>query len=339
MMPRSVGEPRFFRNTGPHRLEVVAAAAGCGPVQSDAVITGLAALEEAMPGEISFVGTTRHAALLRGTQASAVLLSPDLLPLAPRGCAALVSENPFEGWARVATLFHPRPVPKPGVHRSAIIEPGAVVDPTAEIGAHAVVEARAEIGPRCRIGPGAVIGAGVVLGEECRIGAHVSISHAVLGARVVVYPGARIGQDGFGFTASAAGITSTPQLGCVIIGDDVEVGANTTIDRGTLRNTVIGAGSRLDNLVQVAHNVVIGRCCMIAAQAGLSGSSELGDFVMMGGQAGVADHVSVGSRARVGAQSGVMSDIEPGATVASSPARPVRDVFREIAWLKRNARK
>ncbi len=339
MMPRSVGEPRFFSNTGPHRLAAVAAAAGCGPVQSDALITGLASLEEALPGEITFAGTVRHAALLRETQASAVLLAPEMVPLAPRGCAALVSENPFAGWARVATLFHPRPVPKPGIHPSAIVEEGAVVDPTAEIGPQVVIEEHAEIGPRCRIGPGTVIGAGVILGEECRIGANVTISHAVLGARVVVYPGARIGQDGFGFTASAGAITSTPQLGCVVIGDDVEVGANTTIDRGTLRNTVIGAGSRLDNLVQVAHNVVIGRCCMIAAQTGLSGSSELGDFVMMGGQAGVADHVRVGSRARVGAQSGVMSEIEPGASVASSPARPVREVFKEIAWLKRNARK
>jgi UDP-3-O-[3-hydroxymyristoyl] glucosamine N-acyltransferase len=184
-----------------------------------------------------------------------------------------------------------------------------------------------------------VIGDGVVLGPDCRIGPHASISHAVLGARVYIYPGARIGQEGFGFTITARGFLTAPQLGGVVIGDDVEVGANTTIDRGALRDTVIGAGTRLDNLVQVAHNVRIGRYCAIAAQVGISGSAEIGDFVVMGGQAGVADHMRIGSKARVGAQSGVMSAIEEGAVVVGSPARPAREVFREIATVKRLSRR
>ena len=184
-----------------------------------------------------------------------------------------------------------------------------------------------------------MIGAGVVLGPECRIGAHVSISHAILGARVYVFPGARIGQEGFGFAISALGFQTVPQLGMVILEDDVEVGANTTIDRGSLRDTVIGAGTRLDNLVQVAHNVRIGRYCAVAALVGISGSAEIGDFVVVGGQVGVADHVRVGTKAQIGAQSGVMSDLDAGAVVIGSPARPAREVFREIAIVKRLARR
>ena len=178
-----------------------------------------------------------------------------------------------------------------------------------------------------------------MVGPDCRIGANVTISHAILGARVYIYPGARIGQEGFGFTIADHGFVTAPQLGMVILHDDVEVGANTTIDRGALGNTVVGQGTRLDNLVQVAHNVRIGRYCAIAAQVGISGSAEIGDFVVMGGQAGVADHIKVGSKVRIGAQSGVMSTIEPGSVVISSPARPPKEVFREIATLKRLAQR
>ncbi len=334
-----VGSPLFFANTGPHGLRAVAAAAGCAePPADDCPITGLAALDAARPGEISFLGAPRHAALLDATRAAAVLVTREMAARVPPGCAALVVADPFAAWARVAALFHPLPPLRPGVHPTAVVGDGACLDPTAEIGPHAVIECGARIGPRCRIGPGAMIGAGVAIGADGRIGAHVSISHAVLGDRVTVFPGARIGQDGFGFTPSAQGFVSTPQLGGVVIGDDVHIGANCTIDRGTLRNTEIGAGTRLDNLVQVGHNVRIGRCCAIAAQTGLSGTAEIGDFVMMGGQAGVADHVHVGSGARVSAQAGVMSEIPPRASVAGSPARPVREVFREIAWVKRMAK-
>ncbi len=332
-----VGDPRFFANTGPHGLRAVAAAAGSAVPEEDCRITGLAALEAAGPSEVSFLGASRHAALLEATRARAVLVAQGMEAHVPSGCAALVVPDPFAAWAQVAALFHPQPAPRAGIHRTAVVESCATVDPSAEIGPHAVIEAGARIGPRCRIGPGAVIGAGVVIGADARIGAHVSISHAVLGDRVTVFPGARIGQDGFGFTASAQGFVTTPQLGGVEIGDDVQIGANATVDRGALRSTVIGAGTRLDNLVQVGHNVRIGRHCAIAAQTGLSGTAEIGDFVVIGGQAGVADHMKVGARARVSAQAGVMSEIPAGASVASSPARPVREVFREIAWVKRMA--
>src|SRR4029077_8914298 len=197
------------------------------------------------------------------------------------------------------------------------------------------IESGAEIGPSCLIGPCAVIGSGGIVGRDCRIGAHVSLSYALLGARVYVYPGARIGQEGFGFASTRDGFLSVPQLGRVIVQDDVEVGANTTIDRGLSQDTVIGAGSRLDNLVQIGHNVVLGRCCVIVAQVGISGSTVLEDFVRVGGQAAMAGHLHIGQSAQIGAQAGVISDLPSGAIVLGSPAQPKQDFFRQVATLKR----
>jgi UDP-3-O-[3-hydroxymyristoyl] glucosamine N-acyltransferase len=223
------------------------------------------------------------------------------------------------------------------VHPTAVVDPAAEIDPTAEVGPFAVVGAGARIGARCRIGPAAVVGHGVVLGPDCRIGSHASVTHALLGARVYVYPGARIGQEGFGFATTSSGFVTVPQLGRVILEDDVEVGANSTIDRGSAQDTVIGAGSRLDNLVQIGHNVRVGRCCVIVAQAGVSGSTVLEDFVQLGGQAGLTGHLHIGARARIGAQAGVMADVEAGADVVGSPSQPLREFFRQVAALRRLA--
>ena len=334
----SVGNPRFFNRTGPYSLVAVAAAAGCKPPSRDGSVSGLASLTFAGPDEISFVVNRRHAVALTQTRAGAVLVDTDMLADVPPGTIPLITSDPMAGWAKIAALFHPMPPVSPGIHPSAVVADEAHVDDTAEVCAQAVIEAGADIGPRCKIGAGAIIGNGVMLGPECRIGPHASISHALLGARVYVYPGARIGQEGFGFTITPHGFQTVPQLGCVIIEDGVEVGANTTIDRGALGDTVIGAGTRLDNQVQIAHGVRIGRYCAIAALVGISGSAEIDDCVVIGGQAGFAEHVHVGTRSRIGAQSGVMSDLDPGAVVVGSPARPAREVFREIATLKKLAR-
>jgi len=183
-----------------------------------------------------------------------------------------------------------------------------------------------------------VIGPGVVLGPDCRIGPHASLSHALLGARVYVYPGARIGQEGFGFAFTDEGFHSVPQLCRVILEDDVEVGANATIDRGSLQDTVIGAGSRIDNLVQIGHNARLGRGCVIVAQAGVSGSTILEDHVMVGPQAGLTGHLRIGRMVRIGAQAGVMADVDAGAEVIGSPAQPRRAFWREYATLRRMAR-
>jgi UDP-3-O-[3-hydroxymyristoyl] glucosamine N-acyltransferase len=325
--------------SGPHPLAAVAVAArGIAP-KLDLLLEGLGPLQTAGPNEVSFLDNRRYASALEQTSAGAVIVHPDLQARVPAKTAAIVTSEPAIGWARVAALFHPMPPVTSGIHPSAIVAEGAHVDPTAEVGPLCVIETGAEVGPGCRIGPCAVIGSGVVIGPDCRIGAHASISHALLGARVYVYPGARIGQEGFGFTATEAGFLSVPHLGRVIVEDDVEVGANTTIDRGSTGDTVIGAGSRLDNLVQIAHNVVIGRCCAFAAQVGVSGSTVFEDFVSVGGQAGFSGHQRVGQSAQIAAQAAVMTDIPQGAAMAGSPAQPKREFFRQVATLKQLARR
>jgi UDP-3-O-[3-hydroxymyristoyl] glucosamine N-acyltransferase len=333
----TTGDPRFFLRAGPFSLAVVAEVAGGECNAPDRVLSSVAPLQTATSEQVSFLDNRRYAAALAASHAGAVIVHPDVLRLVPAACAAIVTKTPYLGWAKVAALFHPIRPANPGVHPAAVVDPAANVDPTASIGPFAIIGPRAEVGPGCRIGPHAVIGEGVVLGPDCRIGAHASLECAILGARVYIYPGARIGQEGFGFATGPGGFVTVPQLGRVIVGDDVEIGANSTVDRGSAQDTIIAAGTRIDNLVQVGHNVRIGRCCAIAAFVGLSGSSIVEDFVQIGGQAGVAGHLRIGTRARVGAQAGVMNDIPAGADVVGSPAIPVRTKFRQIAAVKKLA--
>ena len=339
-----IGDPRFFARSGPHPLAVVAAAAAAtAPREGERLFEGVAPLQSAGPDEVSFLDNRRYADALAATRAGAVIVHPDLAARAPKGCVPLVTTEPYLGWARVAALFHPAPPPEPGIHPSAWVEAGATIDPSAEIGPFACIGAGAEIGARCRIAPHAVIGPGVALGADCRIGPGATITHAILGARVVVHPGVRIGQDGFGFATDPKGpggiprFVPVPQLGRVLIGDDADIGANTTIDRGSAQDTVIGPGSRLDNLVQIGHNVRLGRCCVVVAQAGISGSTELGDFAVVAAQAGLTGHLRIGARARIGAQAGVMTDVAEGQDVVGSPAMPARSFFRQVAILRRLA--
>ncbi len=339
MAEATAGNPRFFNRSGPYSLAIVAGAAGGIADELDLLLKGVAPLQTAGPNEVSFLDNRRYLPALDQTLAGAVIVHPDVAQRVPKATATILTNEPYAGWARVAALFHPAPPVSPGIHPSAIVANGALVDPSAEIGPLVVVEAGAEIGPGCRIGPCVVVGNGVVVGRDCRIGAHVSLSHAVLGARVYVYPGARIGQEGFGFASTPDGFLSVPQLGRVVLEDDVEVGANTTIDRGSSRDTVVGAGSRLDNLVQIGHNVVLGRCCVVVAQVGISGSTVLEDFVRVGGQAAMAGHLRIGQGAEIGAQAGVISDMAPGSKVLGSPAQPKRSFFRQIAMLKMMAKR
>jgi UDP-3-O-[3-hydroxymyristoyl] glucosamine N-acyltransferase len=338
MASMSIGDARFFAHSGPHTLASVARAAGATAAEGDLLLTGVAPLQSAGPTEVSYLDNRRYASALEATSAGAVIVHPDMLVRVPKGTVPIVTTSPYEGWARVASLFHPAAPTRPGVHPTALVADGARVDPSAEVGPFALIDAGAEVGARCRIGPHATLGEGVTIGPDSRIGAHASVSHAIVGARVYVYPGARIGQEGFSFAQTKVGFLSVPQLGLVILEDDVEVGANTTIDRGSTGDTVIGEGSRLDNLVQVGHNVRIGRCCVIVAQAGIAGSTVLGDFVQVGGQAAMAGHISIGHGAKIGAQAGVMSDLPPGAEVVGFPAQARREFFRQIALLKRMGR-
>jgi len=233
MVEAITASARFFQRDGPYPLAVVADTAQGLADHHEQLLEGVAPLQTAGPNEVSFLDNRRYVTVLDRTLASAVIVHPDLAARVPRGTVAIVTNEPYAAWARVAALFHPVPSVSPGVHPSTIVAEGARIDPSTEVGPLSVIETGAEIGPGCRIGPCAVIGSGVIMGRDCRIGAHVTLSHALLGSRVYVYPGARIGQEGFGFASVEDGFLSVPQLGRVILEDDVEVGANTTIDRGS----------------------------------------------------------------------------------------------------------
>ena len=333
-----MGDARFFARSGPHALTYIALATGGTTPAIERTFAGVAPLQSAGRNDVSFLDNKRYAKALDQTMAGAVIVHPQMQTRVPSGTIPIVKTSTYEAWARVAALFHPVAPPRPGIHPSAVVDPEAQVDASAEIGPYAVVEARAEIGPGCRIGSFVSIGAGVTMDRHCRIGAHASLSHALLGARVYVYPGARIGQEGFSFATTKTGFISIPQLGRVIVEDNVEVGANTTIDRGSTRDTIIGAGTRIDNLVQIGHNVQLGRCCVIVAQVGIAGSTILEDFVQVGGQAAMAGHLRIGQGSHIGARAGVIGDVPAGSVLLGSPARPRKEFFRQVVTLKRITR-
>jgi len=336
-----LGDRRFFSGRGPFPLAAVAQAAGASlPPGADPerLIRRPEPLESAGPDCVTFLESARYASMLGQSRAGACLMRPQDSAKAPEAMVVLACDQPMLAWARVLALFFPEGSPGPGG-----VAPGAVVHEDAFLAASVTVSPGAVIGPRAMIGagtvigPNAVIGEGVVIGEACSIGAGASVSHAILGDRVSIGPGTRIGQPGFGFVPGPRGFVPVPQLGRVLIGDDVDIGANTTIDRGSAGDTIIGAGTRIDNLVQIAHNCRLGRLCALAGQVGLSGSTILEDGVMMGGQAGSAGHLRVGARARIGAQAGLIGDVPPGADYLGSPAMPIRELWRAVAALKRLA--
>lgn len=328
------GDARFFKCTGPHALAAIAALIGA-ETQHDGLFSGVAPLQTAGPQDVSFLDNRRYAGLLPYTKAGAVIVHPDFVAHVPATCVALAVSEPYVGWAKVSALFYPYKQARGGVHPSAIIHASAHIDPSAEIGAGVVIDSDVEVGAGSVIGPLVYLGPGVVIGRDCRIHPQVTISHALLGHHVVVYPGARIGQDGFGFAMSKTGFYPVPQLGRVLIGDGVEIGANTTIDRGSAQDTVIGTGVHIDNLVQIGHNVQIGPYSVVVAQAGVSGSTQIGQGVMVAAQAGLTGHLKIGDKARIAAQSGVMRDVGAGEQVMGSPALNMQSHLREVLTLRR----
>ena len=305
----------------------------------EALYDNVAPLDEAGPKDVSFLDNRRYTDNFASSKAGACLVHPDLASKAPKGMALLLTDEPYRGYARIAGLFYPPPRAEPIIAAAAVVEDSATIGEGCRIDAGAYIARRAEIGRRCHIGANAVVGEGVILGDDCVISPCTSLAYCILGNRVIVHAGVRIGQDGFGFALGAEGHLKVPQLGRVLIEDNVEIGANTTIDRGTGPDTLIGAGSKIDNLVQIAHNVQIGKGCVIVSQVGISGSTKVGNFVMMGGQAGLTGHLNIGDGAQIAAQSGVMRDVQAGTSVGGSPASLARDWLKGVATLDRLARK
>ncbi len=336
-----MADPRFFANHGPLSLGDLAriSKAKLGPrVREDATFDDVAPLGQAGPSHVSFVDNRKYVEQFTQSRAGACVVEPGLAARAPASMMLLLTDKPYRAYAKIARAFYP------SVSQPRQIDSGAHVDETAEVAASCDIGAGVIIGPRASLAenvcvePGAVIGAGVIIGSDGRIGANASMSHCIVGRRANIHPGARIGQRGFGFDLDPSGHLDVPQLGRVIIGDDVEIGANTTIDRGSGPDTEIGDGCKIDNLVQIGHNAKLGRGCVVVAQAGVSGSSQFGDHVVLAAQGGIAGHLTIGAGAQIGAQAGVMRDVPPGAKVVGSPAVPVREFFRGVAVLARLAR-
>ncbi len=332
----------FFTNTGPYTIKDLAEAGGAevhDPKTADIQIDDVAPLDKAVQGSLTFLDNVKYKDQLQTTKATVCVIAPELVDKAPEGLALIISKSVYKSYALIAQKFYPAPVSNGEISSDAFISKKAVLADNLSVGAGAVIQDGARVGQGAIIEAGAVIGENVQIGEYTRIGANASVSHSIIGNHVNIYPGARIGQDGFGFAIDPAGFVKVPQLGRVIIGDGVEIGANTTIDRGSAQDTVIGQGSWIDNLVQIGHNVEIGMCCVIVSQVGISGSSKLEDFVVLAGQVGVAGHITIGQGTRIGAQSGVIRSVPAGSEFLGSPAVPIRQFMRQIATLNRLVKK
>lgn len=331
-------DSRFFANHGPFTAASLAAVTGTVlPKSSDGekLLADVAPLDRATASDISFFDNVKYIESFAASQAGACFVRAKYAAQAPAGMILLLTEDPYRCYALAAQQFYPTPSPLAGISPAAHIHPTATLGDGVAIGAGVVIGAHASIGARTVIAANAVIGDGVVIGEDCSIGATSTLTHCILGTRVLIHRGVHIGQDGFGFAMGRDGHVKVPQLGRVLIGDDVEIGAGTTIDRGTGPDTMIGDGTKIDNLVQIGHNVHIGKRAVIVAQVGISGSTRIGDGVVIGGQAGIAGHLKIGAGAKIAAKSGVMNDIPAGASYGGAPAIPVLEWHRQTVAISR----
>lgn len=318
-------------------LAQVAAAAG-GEVFGDGsrAVTGVAPLDEAGPEHLSFVANAKYFAYIATTRAGGLLVPRDGEVPLPEGASGVRVDDPHAALARVLPLLYPEAAPPAGVHPTAVVDPSATVSPDAHVGPYAVVGAGAAIGARARVGAHVVVGEGARVGDDAVLHPHATLYPGVeVGARCVVHSGARLGSDGFGFVFQGGAHRKVPQVGGCRIGDDVEVGANTTIDRGSIGDTVVGRGTKIDNLVHIGHNCRLGQHVIVVAQVGISGSTRVGDGAVLAGQAGIGGHLTIGAGARVAGQAGVTADVAPGVTVSGYPARPHAEALRAQAGLFR----
>jgi UDP-3-O-[3-hydroxymyristoyl] glucosamine N-acyltransferase len=340
-----MSEPVFLRESGGLTLDEIVALTGAKAPEGAAGgrrIVNVAALDRASPFDISFFDNKNFAKDAAVSHAGVCLTKPELVALLPARVIALTVRDPFRAFVLVSRALFPqalRPVSLADagatagahIHETARLEAGVTVEPGAVIGAGV------EIGGGTVIGANAVLGTGVRVGRDCSIGASTVLSNALIGDRVIIHPGCKIGQDGFGFVMGGGGHLKVPQVGRVIIQDDVEIGSGTAVDRGAIRDTVVGEGTKIDNLVQVGHNVSIGRHCVLVAYVGISGSATLEDYVVMGARAGAVPGVTIGEGTMIAASSNVATDVPPGVKWGGSPAKPMRQWLREIMAVKRMA--
>jgi UDP-3-O-[3-hydroxymyristoyl] glucosamine N-acyltransferase len=340
-------KPLLSRPTRSLTLSEIAALTGADPGPGCALdrrIDNIAPLDRAGPDDLVFFDNVAYRDRLRTTHAAACLVDARFESNVPKPVAVLRVRAPYRAFVKVACTLFPHALRPSSLFEAKGMAPGAVVHPTARLEGGVTIDPGAVIGPRAEIGAGTIIGATAVIGADVRIGrdgligAGSTVSNALIGDRVIVHPGCRVGQDGFGYQMEAGRHGKVPQVGRVIIQDDVEIGAGSAVDRGAMGDTVIGEGTKIDNLVQIGHNVTIGRHCIIVAQTGISGSVTLEDWVVLGGQVGIADHVTIGEGAQIGASSGLMRDVPAGEKWVGTPAKPAREQFREFATLQRLAR-
>lgn len=338
--------PGFFDRAPPISIAALAAATqseidpGRSPEDGARLIADIRPLSEAGGDHASFLDNKKYLPQLGGTRAAACFVSPAMASRVPAATVPLITRQPYHAFARALAVFYPDAMrPKAArAGQTAAVDPSARIEDGVEIEPGAIVGPEAMIGRGTRIAAGAVIGYRVTIGRGCYIGPNAVVVHALVGDRVIIHAGVKIGQDGFGFALGPGGHLKVPQIGRVVVQDDVEIGANSSVDRGALKDTVIGEGTKIDNLVQIGHNAVLGRNCVIVAQVGISGSSELGDFVVIGGQAGTVGHIRVGAGAQIAGASHVTHDVAPGARMGGTPAVPFREYARQVATIKRMGR-
>jgi UDP-3-O-[3-hydroxymyristoyl] glucosamine N-acyltransferase len=333
-----MADPRFYHNSGPFTLGELAKI--CQGIitnehDCDKVIHDVAALSVATSDQISFLNNIRYLQSFSESQAGACVVHPEQAPSAPPTMALILTPTPYRAYGLIAAAFYPETILTPSIHPSAIISSSATIGEHCFIGPGCVIEEHVKIGMHSSIAAGTIIKTAVEIGEHCHIKENCVISHSIIGNNVTILPGAKIGQAGFGFFMDNQGYVNIPQLGRVIINDNVEIGSNTTIDRGAAGDTIIGKGTQIDNLVQIAHNVHIGKGCIIVAQVGIAGSTKIGDHTILAGQVGIAGHLSIGNNVKIAAQSGVMRNVEDNETVSGSPAVPSGQWHRQNIILKK----
>ncbi len=328
---------RFYKNKGPFLLKELAEIGECKIVGGNGQesIAEVATLEAATGHDLSFFSNQKYLEAFQHSKAAACIVGEGDVKNAPKKMILLISDNPYASYARIIKTFYESSAVPPHIAKTAVIGKNSKIAEGCTISDYAVIGDNVEIGKNCYIGSNTTITDGVMIGDNTKVMSNVTISYALIGKNCVFFPGVRIGQDGFGYAPSAKGILPVRQVGRVIIGNGVEIGSNSCLDRGAIEDTVVGDNTKIDNLVQIAHNVKIGANCFIVSQAGIAGSTVIGNKVMLGGQVGITGHVNIGDNVMIAAQSGIMANVEAGAVMGGSPALPIRQWHKVTAILKK----